>query len=135
MGADLLLCSIPAFELTEERKASFIAAVREDLLCRNDAMDYLLDCYGDVDADDTDEMKADKCVELFDAAISQVDENCRDVATIRFEGMDHSVLVTGGMSWGDAPTESFNEVSVVCEVGDEPYRLMLKWAKEDFATT
>lgn len=54
----------------------------------------------------------------------------REVADYKQDGADHTVLITGGMSHGDSPTEAYDEMRMLLYV-EQVYDLLLKWARED----
>ena len=96
MGADLLMYAIPNCKMTKER-----------MVVLKQIVAALPDCGGgDAMYDDLDEYKA--------ALVTAIDEligidGCRDVTTIG------DSLITGGLSWGDHPTESadcFDKISM-----------------------
>ena len=54
----------------------------------------------------------------------------RDTSYIRLEGMDWTANITGGMSWGDSPTDAFDSMSAISDF-DPVYELMKEFSRED----
>ena len=142
MGADLILNSIPFCQLTEERKKKITEAVEavEDkrILAYNE--DYLfveLDlaamdvAYGPGSEDEAlaevvRQDILDACFEVLEQG-----DNVRDTAVLGFPGMNYRVLVSGGMSWGDLPTEGCELMSKFTGL-DPLWDLLQTFSEEDF---
>ena len=131
MGADLLLCWTPFCGDTPERREEFKRSLRKlsdaELVdeCK-DTLDWL------IEDSESDTEAAEAIRDTMLQAFREYGEN-RECCSISFPGMDYEMLITGGMSWGDRPTESFREVEILGAVPADTYRLLEKWAKEDFA--
>ena len=115
MGADYLQTSVPDADITTERHLMLLKVVDEVHL--PDMPEWL---------DDLADWKAE--LKAVVARLAEGMSGRRDV------GCDHSgdvpLLVTGGMSWGDDPTEAFGDFDKINNC--EPLRQLLsRWAKED----
>jgi hypothetical protein len=125
MGADMLLASLPDAEITEERKR------RLQEIVNGPTGDELIGQDLQVAPDDPQGIRETlhHHVELFAEATSR-----RDVARLRLPHMPYGMLFTGGMSWGDDPTELFDTFDVLA--GIEPVFAQLEqWAREDGGTS
>ena len=142
MGADILLYSLPHCELTDDRMEKITEAV--EAVSDKDVLDYNenflcieLPDLGDMDMayGEGAELEAlatlvraeilDACFEVLKDA-----DNPRDMASISFPGMGYRVLMTGGMSHGDNPTESSNYLDKLSNF-DPLWELLQKFAEED----
>lgn len=114
MGADYLEACVPSCDLTDERMQ-----VLEQLICEEEPGEGCGDCYT------LDEWKdrLRECVEFVRTA-----EGRRDVGIC--EGDRCALLRTGGMSWGDDPTDAFGPFDVICNC-PPLYRQLEAWAIED----
>lgn len=105
MGADFCLAIIPRCALTPKRLAQLKKAIKsDDDYIRNDKeIAIVLDKYASG--------------ELF---------NSREVTWISFK-TGASYWVTGGMSWGDAPTDVYDSISML----DQFFDTMERWSIAD----
>lgn len=136
MGADMILaaCEIP-WDYEEMRP---IVLKRIDEL-DEDLVDHIVDCYCDIESEleeysenisetltENDLFKLDNLVSIkkreivarriTEAADDLFGPSCgRDVVEMRLGGV--SYIFSGGMSWGDCPTESYNSVCILSESG------------------
>lgn len=117
MGADLLWAAYPHFDPTEERKK-----ILEDLVETLVIKDF--DDIGTWDLEDEDAINDLKARIL--ASFDNV--NFRSVSTITLGGPVHRI--TAGMSYGDSPTDTFDDFSAVSGC-DKVYRLYEQWNRED----
>jgi len=143
MGADLYLSSLPHCNLTDERKEKIkdlidsvpdkeILAYNEDYLCEElpdlSQMDM---AYGSGSEDEALATVVRQVIMDNTFTVLEEADNPRDVGSIFFPGMNYRILITGGMSWGDAPTEAANYFDKVS--GFEPlWDLLQSFAAEDF---
>jgi hypothetical protein len=127
MGADLLFISLGA-RITKRLKNG---DSKDDMEARLDATLAKVDAWGSLEdvpemvIDDISEGEGKEGTTLADiqerlrADIKDIRESvsdgARDVSTIGGGG-DTLLYVTGGMSWGDAPCDSYSVFSRVCEV-------------------
>jgi hypothetical protein len=118
MGADFIYGILPKCELTAER----MAAAKEHI--RTHAVDD--NCGGD--EEDLARDAASRAITAYPAMKMR-----RDVAVLCLADSNQvDCLLTGGMSWGDAPTDAcdlFNSIEAI----DGLWALLFSWAKEDLA--
>jgi hypothetical protein len=129
MGADFILSSIPACNLDEARVKRLNEIIdgleQADL---EDAAYTALDC----EIKDATDEDWGKCRDRLRQAVSElVDaDGRREVASICYEGMAYPMLFSGGMSWGDDPTEIGREFDLIN--GCDPLYMQLhEWAIDD----
>lgn len=132
MGADLILMSIPRFDPTFARKrqlARFLINQPEaDLL--GFAEDYCL--LDDVNPEATPRQKANIIrKKLYDDVLESLKcEGNRDTCNLRFYKMPYEVLISGGMSWGDNPTDACDTMQHVNAYGPL-WEFLMQLAIED----
>ncbi len=117
MGADLLWATYPHFNCTPEREEAL-----KQLVSTLTLKDF--DDIGIWDLDDDDALPALQARLL--ASFDNI--NFRSVSTIRLGGPVHRI--TAGMSYGDSPTDTFDDFSAVTSC-DKVYKLYEQWNKED----
>lgn len=67
------------------------------------------------------------------AAVTEVcveENHTAEAGMLYNDGMLYPLAITGGMSWGDAPTEIFNQF-VLIDYTDCVVELLITWARED----
>ena len=69
--------------------------------------------------------------ELFDTVVQVCDIDDCEVSTIQFDGMDWMGVITGGMSYGDAPTDAFESIAIIGWFPDV-WDLLKHFAQEDY---
>jgi len=126
MGADFMFAVSPRCELTHERKRRIKETIRttsdEDLLS-------VVRDYWPLGLDD-ESTPAQIRVELYKAVLENAEIENRETSYIRLEGMDWTANITGGLSYGDFPTESFDSMSGISYF-DPVYELMVEFSRED----
>ena len=131
MGADFMFSRFPRFEMTDERENEFEDTLQEILSDPNEE-DWFMDwfVYGD---DETSAMQ-----EVLGALhlINETADNSREAVAVRdfTEGGFAYVHYTGGMSWGDEPTEIYTYFNMA-GFFPEIYELALTFAQEDYTMT
>ncbi len=126
MGADFMFTVSPRCELTPERKRRVKETIRA---IRDEKLLEVVNDYWPLGLDD-ESTPAQIRVELYKAVLEVAEIENRDTSNLRLTGMDWVANITGGMSWGDSPTESFNLMSgVTCF--DPVYDLMKEFSRED----
>jgi len=142
MGADLILTSLPHCQLTDERKVKIREAVEgvpdKEVLAFNSDF-RCVELSDEKDPSSLSEEEHDK--ELAKEVREDILEACleilrdadepRDTSTIRFPGMKYDVLISGGMSWGDMPTDSC-DLFDRCQNFEPIWGLLQAFAEEDF---
>jgi len=122
MGADMTLCCAPACDLTLERLQRLeqvIRAIPDD----DPDLRELMEALGYNEAECAKECVLEKCKE------SQYES--RDIITLHLPGCPYPVQVSGGLSWGDVPTESYAVLEHV-ERCPQAWQVMEEFAREDF---
>ena len=128
MGADFLFAVSPRCELTHERKRRIKETIRA---IRDEKLLEVVRKYCPLGLND-ESTPAQIRVELYKAVLETAEIETRDTNWIRFDGMDWTANITGGMSWGDLPTESFDSMSAISYF-DPVYELMKEFSREDTA--
>ena len=128
MGADFTFTVSPRCELTHERKRRIKETIRA---IRDEKLLAVVDDYCPLGLDD-ESTPAEIRVELYKAVLENAEIERRDTSYIRLEGMDWTANITGGMSWGDSPTESFDSMSAI-SCFEPVYELMKEFSREDTA--
>ena len=102
MGADFTFATFPYFDMTEDRRQQFADLV-ENL--PQEVTDEYMEWFG---------LDEEECVGLEDflddieAACSTVDRETSTITTYNEKGEKYELNVTGGMTWGDSPTDAFD---------------------------
>ena len=124
MGADMSLATLPAFAITNQRLAKLLKTI--------EAIDVKTTSKENLENWELEDLEAEKSG-AFDGARTLRDMiGGREVETLTVSGADYAIWVTGGMSWGDPPTEAYEPF---CHMNafEEVWKLMESWAKEDLA--
>lgn len=123
MGADMTLFCAPSCDLTPERIQRLDQAIRA--IPDNDAeFCELMEQLGYDNPEYAKQCIIEKCQE------SQ--HESRDVTTLCIPGCPYQLRVTGGLSWGDDPTEACAIFEHV-ERCPQAWQLMEEFAREDLA--
>lgn len=124
MGADMLVYLLPDCELTNER------------------LQALKEAFGNLTDDERSALVGPQCglkslgYESSEDALAACAEEYgdfkyrRDVAQVMPPNSELHWLVTGGLSWGDHPTDSCESFELLGECAPA-FDLLLKWAIED----
>ena len=129
MGADFLFASIPHAEITPEREQELIDVI--DALKETDEdsdVEWLREC---VFGDDKELEDIKDSLKFYIKVLNKILE-CRSVGLGRWTPMVYDVVLTGGESWGDGPTDTFDDITALSSCPEIEAKL-LKWAREDFA--
>lgn len=109
MGADFLGAFVP-METSRESAKQKLREYSEDFL-----LDHLNDYFAMEFYEEDGKNPYDLALECVDAHIDIVYDlykhESREVTVFKYRGVD--ILVTGGMSWGDDPTDAFASLGVV----------------------
>jgi hypothetical protein len=123
MGADMILYCAPACDLTPEpiqRLEQVIWAIPYD----DPDLRELMQALGYNDAECAKECIIERCQE------GQYES--RDTTNVRIPGCPYQIRVTGGLSWGEPPTEACGILEHV-ERCPPAWQILEEFAKEDFA--
>ena len=124
MGADLVLAALPAADLTAERRErlhAIVGGLSEQELQQLDPDDW--------DAEGPEELRRKLHEHI--AALHGPDDR-RDIVVLHAPLMPYEMWVTGGMSWGDDPTDVYD---CFCTLGACPavWSQLQAWAREDWS--
>ena len=108
MGADFTLATFPYFDMTEDRRERF-----RELIMNLPASetDEFLKWYG---LDEEDCFHNDLCsipndlLEDIESSCSTVSRETTTITTYNDKGERYELNVTGGMTWGDSPTDAYD---------------------------
>tara|TARA_Y100001973_G_scaffold105028_1_gene176691 strand:- start:1115 stop:1498 length:384 start_codon:yes stop_codon:yes gene_type:complete len=127
MGADFCMAKFPRFNFSDDRKEQFRQALG---VMKEDDREYLLDCYY-FDDESQDEIVNDM-LETIEEASSLCSRETNEWTEYDENGNDIAFTYTGGMTWGDAPTDAFNVLSKAAQL-ESVYNLAMKFSAEDKA--
>ena len=101
MGADFTLATFPYFDMTDDRRERF-----RELIVNLPASetDEFQDWYG---LDDED-YSLEELLEDIESCCSVVGRETTTITTYNDKGERYELNVTGGMSWGDSPTDAYD---------------------------
>lgn len=124
MSVCFMFTTAPQPVLTDERKA----AVKELIQTIPDSeLQEIDEIYGAVEEPrSADELRA----ELFQSIVSCCELDGGDSATLQMPGMDWKAVITGGMSYGDSPSDSFEIVAMASRFPCIE-NLLMQFARED----
>ena len=122
MGADFTLATFPYFDMTDDRRERF----RELIVNLPDSeTDEFQEWYG---LDDED-YSLEELLEDIESSCSVVGSQTTTITTYNDKGEKYELNVTGGMSWGDSPTDvydAFNRAAFF----DDVYNLAIDFSVE-----
>ena len=102
MGADFTLATFPYFDMTDDRRERF----RELLTNLSpEQTDEFQEWHG---LDDEDSFHPADLLEDIETACSTCSRETSILTTYNDKGEKYELNVTGGMSWGDSPTEAYD---------------------------
>lgn len=119
MGADFIFAVLPHCNLTPGREAK---ALNHISTCENwDDSGYL----------EVEEMRklAAEAIKEYPSFAGRRDTGLFSAGYLPNSLRYISYIITGGMSWGDSPTESYDQFNHI-EACDGLWAMLLKWAKE-----
>ena len=101
MGADFTLATFPYFEMTEDRRERF-----RELIVNLPASetDEFQEWYGL----DEEDYSLEQLLEDIEASCSTVNRETTTITTYNDKGERYELNVTGGMTWGDSPTDAYD---------------------------
>jgi hypothetical protein len=123
MGADLILTFLPSADTRKKGRVREFA----EFVARLSAKDLK-------DSSAFSGIKIEKARRMLIKYFDWIEElkSLRDTAIVTPYDDKPSLLVTGGLSWGDYATESSEPISALTEV-PLVYEMVEKWAMEDLA--
>jgi len=131
MGADFMFSRFPRFEMTPERENEFEDTLQDILSDPNEEVEFM-----DWFMYEADETSAFQEVLGALSLINETADNDREAVAVRdfTEGGFAYVHYTGGMSFGDEPTEIYTYFNMA-GFFPEIYELALTFAQEDYTMT
>ena len=102
MGADFTLATFPYFDMTDDRRERF-----RELIVNLPASetDEFQDWYG---LDDEESYNLEELLEDIESSCSVVGRETTTITTYNDKGERYELNVTGGMTWGDPPTDAYD---------------------------
>tara|TARA_R110000822_G_scaffold44447_1_gene119159 strand:- start:531 stop:911 length:381 start_codon:yes stop_codon:yes gene_type:complete len=99
MGADFTLATFPYFDMTDDRRERF-----RELIINLPASetDEFQEWYGGDDEESYD------ILEDIESSCSTVSRETTTITTHNDKGERYELNVTGGMTWGDSPTDAYD---------------------------
>jgi len=131
MGADFMFSRFPRFEMTPERENELEDTLQDILSDPNEEVEFM-----DWFMYEDDETSAFQEVLGALHIINETADNSREAVAVRdfTEGGFAYVHYTGGMSFGDEPTEIFTYFNIA-GFFPEIYELALTFAQQDYTMT
>ena len=102
MGADFTLATFPYFDMTDDRRERFTELLNN---LSPEQTDEFQEWYG---LDDEDSFHPADLLEDIETACSTCSRETSILTTYNDKGEKYELNVTGGMSWGDSPTEAYD---------------------------
>ena len=102
MGADFTLATFPYFEMTDDRRERF-----RELIVNLPASetDEFQEWYG---LDGDEDCSLEDLLDNIETACSVCSRETSTITTYNDKGEKYELNVTGGMSWGDSPTDAYD---------------------------
>lgn len=102
MGADFTLATFPYFDMTDDRRERF-----RELIVNLPASetDEFQDWYG---LDGDEDCSLEDLLDDIESSCSTVDRETTTITTYNEKGEKYELNVTGGMTWGDSPTDAYD---------------------------
>ena len=125
MGADFALATFPYFDMTEDRRERF-----RELIVNLPASetDEFQDWYGL----DEEDYSLEELLEDIESSCSTVNRETATITTYSKKGERYELNVTGGMTWGDSPTDvydAFNRAAFFENVYDLAVDFSVEYSK------
>ena len=102
MGADFTLATFPYFDMTDDRRERF-----RELIVNLPASetDEFQDWYG---LDGDEDCSLEDLLDDIESSCSTVNRETCTITTYNDRGERYELNVTGGMTWGDSPTDAYD---------------------------
>lgn len=133
MGADFMFTRFPRFDMTPEREDQFEDTLHDILSDPNREVEFMEWFMYECDEDDNSRNMVFQEVNGALIIIADFADNDREVCAVRdFTENGYAYFYyTGGLSWGDEPTEMYTHLNVA-GFFPEIYELALKYAQQDY---
>ena len=105
MGADFTLATFPYFEMTDDRRERF-----RELIVNLPASetDEFQEWYGYDRHDDEESYNLEELLQDIESSCSTVSRETTTITTYNDKGERYELNATGGMTWGDSPTDAYD---------------------------
>ena len=126
MGADFTLATFPYFEMTDDRRERFTELLNN---LSPKQTDEFQDWYG---LDDEDSFHPADLLEDIENSCTTISRETTTITTYNDKGEKYELNVTGGMSWGDSPTDvydAFNRAAFFESVYDLAIDFSIEYCK------
>ena len=127
MGADFCMAKFPRFAFNAERKGQFRETLKS---MTEDDREYLRDCY--YFEDESDSSIIEDMLEAIEEASDLVTRETGEWSEYDEDGNTVWLTYSGGMSWGDNPTEAYSVLDKASHL-ESVYNLAMKFSAEDRA--
>ena len=127
MGADFCMAKFPRFAFNAERKGQFRETLKS---MTEDDREYLRDCY--YFEDESDSSIIEDMLEVIEEASDLMTRETGEWSEYDENGNTVWLTYSGGMSWGDNPTEAFSVLDKASHL-ESVYNLAMKFSAEDRA--
>lgn len=126
MGADFIFVTFPRFWMRDERREVLRRAINE--LNDKDWKEFLDDCYCE------DDYSREELLSEIEQASEMDTRETSQIFNHNEKGQGYFSNITGGMSWGDEPTEPY---AIFARAGYlvTVYNSAVQFATEDYACT
>ena len=127
MGADFCMAKFPRFAFNDNRKEQFRQALQS---ITEDDREHLRDCY--YFDDESDSSVIEDMLEVIEEASDLVTRETGEWSEYDEDGNTVWLTYSGGMSWGDNPTEAYSVLDKTSHL-ESVYNLAMKFSAEDRA--
>ena len=127
MGADFCMAKFPKFTFNEARKGEFRQTLES---MTEDDKEYLRDCY--YFDDESDSSVIEDMLQVIEEASDLVTRETGEWSEYDENGNTVWLTYSGGMSWGDNPTEAYLTLDKAAHL-ESVYNLAMKFSAEDRA--
>ena len=102
MGADFTFATFPYFDMTHDRRAQFAELIMNLPASETDEFQ---EWFG---LEDEDAYNLEELMQDIESACSVVCRETSTITTYNDKGERYELNITGGMSWGDSPTDAYD---------------------------
>ena len=126
MGADFTLATFPYFDMTDDRRERF-----RELIMNLPASetDEFQEWYGYDRLDDEESYNLEELLQDIESSCSTVNRETCTITTYNDKGQRYELNVTGGMTWGDSPTDAYDAFNRAAFF-DDVYNLAVEYSCE-----
>jgi hypothetical protein len=125
MGADFMWAAAPSCKLTDDRRLQLESCVQQIDEAQLKEVAEMTCAFQDEDVLACRQ-------ELYSIAVRVAELDNRETSILCLPGVDYTVVLTGGMSWGDTPTDCYEDISLIGWF-DDLWNLLEQFSREDLA--